>query len=169
MRKRYNLLTHKYLDDFRSLKYGKADLAYDLFKKIAPGYVFGDNAEIKNKCLPYMFSNCYFGPEHRNSAFQMEYSWITGSVAWYTNTMESYLVGAKATYEGLMIDPHLPFDKATITREFRGATYEISISNPDGKFKADATQITVDGKAIDGNIVPDFKDGKTHKVVVTVK
>ena len=151
------------------LKYGKADLAYELFKKIAPGYMFGDNTEIKNKCLPYMFSNCYFGPEHRNSAFQMEYSWITGSVAWYTNTMESYLVGAKATYEGLMIDPHLPFDKATITREFRQATYEISISNPDGKFKADALDITVDGKAIDGIILPDFKDGKTHKVSVVVK
>lgn len=151
------------------LKYGKADLAYELFKKIAPGYMFGDNTEIKNKCLPYMFSNCYFGPEHRNSAFQMEYSWITGSVAWYTNTMESYLVGAKATYEGLMIDPHLPFDKATITREFRQATYEIAISNPNGKFKADALDITVDGKAIDGVILPDFKDGKTHKVSVVVK
>ncbi len=151
------------------LKYGKADLAYELFKKIAPGYMFGDNTEIKNKCLPYMFSNCYFGPEHRNSAFQMEYSWITGSVAWYTNTMESYLVGAKATYEGLMIDPHLPFDKATITREFRQATYEIAISNPNGKFKADALDITVDGKAIDGIILPDFKDGKTHKVSVVVK
>ena len=151
------------------LKYGKADLAYELFKKIAPGYMFGDNAEIKNKCLPYMFSNCYFGPEHRNSAFQMEYSWITGSVAWYTNTMESYLVGAKATYEGLMVDPHLPFDKATITREFRQATYEISISNPDGKFKADSLDITVDGNKINGNIIPDFKDGKTHKVAVVVK
>ena len=151
------------------LKYGKADLAYELFKKIAPGYMFGDNTEIKNKCLPYMFSNCYFGPEHRNSAFQMEYSWITGSVAWYTNTMESYLVGAKATYEGLQIDPHLPFDKATITREFRGATYEISISNPDGKYKADAIEISVDGNKIDGNIVPDFKDGKTHTVCATIK
>ncbi len=151
------------------LKYGKADLAYELFKKIAPGYIFGDNTEIKNKCLPYMFSNCYFGPEHRNSAFQMEYSWITGSVAWYTNTMESYLVGARATYEGLQIDPHLPFDKASITRQFRGATYEISISNPENKFKADTVEITVDGKAIDGAVIPDFRDGKKHSVVVTVK
>ncbi len=151
------------------LKYGKADLAYELFKKIAPGYIIGNNTEIKNKCLPYMFSNCYFGPEHRNSAFQMEYSWITGSVAWYTNTMESYLVGLRPTYEGLVVDPHLPFDKATMTRQFRGATYEISISNPDGKFKADALDITVDGNKIDGAILPDFKDGKKHTVVVAVK
>lgn len=151
------------------LKYGKADLAYELFKKIAPGYIIGDNTEIKNKCLPYMFSNCYFGPEHRNSAFQMEYSWITGSVAWYTNTMENYLVGLRPTYEGLVVDPHLPFDKAKMTREFRGATYEISISNPSLKYKADSLDITVDGKKLDGVIVPDFKDGKKHTVVVTVK
>lgn len=151
------------------LKYGKADLAYELFKKIAPGYIIGNNTEIKNKCLPYMFSNCYFGPEHRNSAFQMEYSWITGSVAWYTNTMENYLVGLRPTYEGLVVDPHLPFDKATMTREFRGATYEISISNPEKKYKADKLDITVDGKAINGTILPDFKDGKKHTVIVTVK
>ena len=151
------------------LKYGKADLAYDLFKKIAPGYVFGDNAEIKNKCLPYMFSNCYFGPEHKNSAFQMEYSWITGSVAWYTNTMENYLVGARPTYEGLVIEPHLPFDKASMKREFRGATYEIEINNPLKKYKNVSVSVSVDGEAIDGNIVPSFADGKTHKVTVNVK
>ena len=151
------------------LKYGKADLAYELFKKIAPGYIVGDNAEIKNKCLPYMFSNCYFGPEHKNSAFQMEYSWITGSVAWYTNTMENYLVGLRPTYEGLCVDPHLPFESASMKREFRGATYEIEISNPEKKYKAESMEIYVDDKKLNGNVIPDFKDGKSHKVVVTIK
>ena len=150
------------------LKYGKADLAYELFKKIAPGYIVGENTEIKNKCLPYMFSNCYFGPEHKNSAFQMEYSWITGSVAWYTNTMENYLIGARPTYEGLVIEPHLPFEKASMTRAFRGATYEIEISNPQKKAKDYTLDITVDGETITGNIVP-AKCCGTHKVMVTVK
>ena len=151
------------------LKYGKADLAYELFKKIAPGYIVGDNTEIKNKCLPYMFSNCYFGPEHKNSAFQMEYSWITGSVAWYTNTMENYLVGARATYEGLVIEPHLPFESAKMKRSFRGAEYDITVSNPSRLAKNYTLEITVDGKKLDGNIVPSFADGKTHTVCVTVK
>ena len=151
------------------LKYGKADLAYELFKKIAPGYIVGDNTEIKNKCLPYMFSNCYFGPEHKNSAFQMEYSWITGSVAWYTNTMENYLVGARPTYEGLVIEPHLPFDGASMKRTFRGAEYEITVSNPAKLAKDYTLEIAVDGKSIDGNIVPAFADGKTHTVKVIVK
>jgi cellobiose phosphorylase len=150
------------------LKYGKVDKAYELFKKIAPGYIIGDNADIKNKCLPYMFSNCYFGPEHKNSAFQMEYSWITGSVAWYTNTMENYLVGIRATYEGLVVDPHLPFDGAKMKRSFRGAEYEVSVSNPEKKAKDYTLEITVDGKAIEGNIIPAFDGGK-HIVNVIVK
>ena len=98
----------------------------------------------------------------------MEYSWITGSVAWYTNTMENYLVGVRATYEGLVIEPHLPFDGAKMKRSFRGAEYEISVSNPDGKAKDYTLEITVDGKKLNGNIVPSFGNGK-HTVSVTVK
>ena len=62
-----------------------------------------------------------------------------------------------------------PSNKVSITREFRGATYEISISNPENKFKADKVEVIVDGRAIEGNIIPDFKDGKTHAVVATIK
>jgi len=150
------------------LKYGKADLAYDLFKKIAPGYIVGDNVDIKNKCLPFMFANCYLGPEHKNSAFQMEYSWVTGSVAWYTNTMESYMMGIRPTYEGLIVDPKLPFAKGAMKRTFRGATYNIEIVNSDVKYKNAEVEVTVDGKAIDGNIIPAFADGE-HDVKVIVK
>ena len=151
------------------LKYGKSDLAYQLFKRIAPGYMLEDNADIKNNCLPYMFSNCYFGPEHKNSAFQMEYSWITGSVAWYSNTIESYMVGVRATYNGLEVNPHLPgFEEVEYTRQFRGTTYEFEIKNPEKKLAAETIQLIVDGESIDGNIVPDFADGKTHHVVCVI-
>jgi len=150
------------------LKYGKVDLAYELFKKIAPGYILGENVEIKNKCLPYMFANCYFGPEHKNSAFQMEYSWITGSVAWYTNTMENYMLGVRATYEGLVIDPHLPFKKASMKRTFRGAVYEVEIENPDLKFKDYKLDIVVDGVKANSNIIPAFSDNKKHVVKVKI-
>lgn len=149
------------------LKYGKADLAYKLFYEIAPGCITDENKEIKNKCLPYMFANCYLGPEHKNSAFQMEYSWITGSVAWYTNTMENYMIGARPTYNGLVMDPHLPFERASMKRMFRGAEYDIEIENPGKKFKDVKLEITVDGKKISGNIVPDFGTG-THSVKVVV-
>jgi cellobiose phosphorylase len=54
-------------------------------------------------------------------------------------------------------------------RTFRGAEYEITVSNP-AKLAKDCTlEIEVDGKSIDGNIVPAFADGKTHTVKVIVK
>ena len=83
--------------------------------------------------------------------------------------MENYLVGARPTYEGLVIEPHLPFDKASMKREFRGATYEIEINNPQKKYKDTKVEVCVDGKAVDSNIVPSFGDGQVHKVVVNVK
>jgi cellobiose phosphorylase len=98
----------------------------------------------------------------------MEYSWITGSVAWYTNTMESYMMGIRATYEGLCVDPHLPFARGTMKRSFRGATYNITIENPDVKYKDMTVSVVVDGKAIDGNVIPAFADGE-HNVTVTIK
>jgi cellobiose phosphorylase len=98
----------------------------------------------------------------------MEYSWITGSVAWYTNTMENYLVGARPSYAGLVIEPHLPFASAKMTRTFRGAEYEITINNPEKKAKGYEIELIVDGKAVSGNVVPDFKSGK-HTVAVNVK
>jgi cellobiose phosphorylase len=98
----------------------------------------------------------------------MEYSWITGSVAWYTNTMENYLIGARPTYEGLVIEPHLPFESASMVREFRGAKYEIEIKNPQKKAKDYTVEVTLDGVALESNLVPAQKGG-CHKVTVVIK
>ena len=52
-------------------------------------------------------------------------------------------------------------------REFKGSKYEINIQNPNHVSKGVAA-LVVDGKAIEGNIIPDFKDGKLHQVEVTL-
>ena len=54
------------------------------------------------------------------------------------------------------------------TRQFRGTTYEFEIKNPEKKLAAETIQLIVDGESIDGNIVPDFADGKTHHVVCVI-
>ena len=51
----------------------------------------------------------------------------------------------------------------SVHRVFRNATYEIRILNRNPKGNA---VIAVDGKAIDGDILPDFNDGKIHNVLV---
>ena len=53
-------------------------------------------------------------------------------------------------------------------RSFRGATYNITIENPDVKYKDMKVSVVVDGKAIDGNVIPAFADGE-HDVTVTIR
>lgn len=53
----------------------------------------------------------------------------------------------------------------TATRQFRGATYDITVKNPDHVCKG-VKSVTVDGNAIEGNVLPAFGDGKHHAVEV---
>ena len=54
-----------------------------------------------------------------------------------------------------------------MSRRFRGATYEIAINNPDHVCKG-VKAVAVDGKAIEGNVLPVFADGQVHQVEVTL-
>ena len=83
-----------------------ADKAYDIFRRITPGYENGN----KNEYVPYVYTNCYFGPQHRHSPYQMEYSWITGSVGWFYNIAQQWQLGLRREYDGLYIDPQIPSD-----------------------------------------------------------
>lgn len=150
------------------LRYGMADKAYELFKKITPGYIEDKNSP-KNNCPPFMYSNCYFGPDHKNNKFQMEFTWITGSVAWFNNVLLKEMLGAKSNYKGLEIDPCIPseWEICEVERSFRGSDYHIRISNPDHVEKG-KIEVTVDGKKLDGNLIPAFADGKEHKVIVVI-
>lgn len=68
-----------------------------------------------------------------------------------------------------MIDPSIPaeWDGLTISRKFRGATYDIKVTNPDHVCKG-IKSVTVDGNAIEGNVLPVFEDGNTHSVEVVM-
>lgn len=151
------------------LKMHLADKAYGIFKRIAPGYVTGLESA-KQNCPPYVFANCYYGPDHKNNPFQMEFTWITGSVAWYNNVMLCDFLGIKPDYRGLRIEPCIPSDWETyeVSKHFRGAVYSITVNNPD-HIQFGSVEITVDGEMIDGNTVPIFMDKGTHIVNVLIK
>jgi len=150
------------------LRYGKADKAYDVFKKITPGYVNGPE-DLKQNCPPYMYANCYYGPSHRNNSFQMEFTWITGSVAWYNTVLPNEMLGVRAHYDGLIIDPCLPssWEKCEIERTFRGAVYQITIHNPD-RIQCGRVELTLDGQKIEGNQLPVCPAGGRHLVKAVV-
>ena len=56
----------------------------------------------------------------------------------------------------LIVDPCIPsylWTVSTAKRDFRGTTYHIEVENPDHVEKGIAS-VTVDGNAIEGNLIP---------------
>jgi cellobiose phosphorylase len=95
-------------------------------------------------------------------------SWLTGTAAWNMVAISQYILGIAADFDGLRIDPSIPaaWDGFTATRQFRGATYNIKVENPNHVCKG-VVSMVVDGEAVAGNIIP-VKDGGVHEVVVTL-
>jgi len=94
-------------------------------------------------------------------------SWLTGTAAWNYVAITQYILGIRPVYDGLMIDPCIPgsWDGFIVTREFRGAKYRIRVENPNHICKG-VKKVVLDGKEIDGNVVPAVSDGREHDVLV---
>jgi cellobiose phosphorylase len=134
------------------LRSGRHDQAYDTFKLMAPGYLTGQPADPKQKVPPYIFANGYFGPDHRNNKFQMEFTWITGSVAWHYNVLMKEMLGIKPGYNSLEINPRLPsaWPGLKAERVFRGRVFHINI----GRSKNENPGLILNGIRMKGNIIP---------------
>jgi len=149
------------------LRLGKANKAYDIFKRITPCSLSGPTDPKRN--ASFLYSNCYYGPQHKNRRFQQEFSWITGSYAWLNTVLINEWIGAKPEYAGLRVQPCLPaaWPEASIVRTWRGATYHIQVGNPH-HLEGGRVKLWVDGKPFPGNLLPAFADGKTHDVIATM-
>lgn len=144
-------------------KTGRGTKAYETLKKIMPDSE--KNPSSQSGAEPYVFTNCYSThPGYYGKSYQ---SWTTGTSAWCLMGIYEGIMGVKADFEGLRVEPCFPskWDNAEITRRFRGADYHITIHNP-GHSEAGMPAVTVDGIAVSGNILPDFRDGHSHEVEV---
>jgi cellobiose phosphorylase len=106
------------------------------------------------------------GKEHKDFG-QAKNSWLTGTAAWNFVAISQYILGVRTDFNGLIIDPCIPkkWKGFKVKRVFRGATYNITVKNPDGVNKG-VIKVTADGKTIKGNLVPIFKDSKEHMIEV---
>lgn len=141
---------------------GRGDLAYETIKMMMPSN--SKNNYIKSGVEPYAVCNMYFGPENATRSGEAPMYWITGTSSWTFRGIVEYLIGVRTEYNGLRIEPNIPSDwkYIDITREFRGATYEIRIKRTGKK------ALEVDGKILETNIVPAFSDRGIHSVKVTL-
>ncbi len=92
---------------------------------------------------------------------------MTGSGGWSYFTATYHILGIKPDFDSLTVDPCIPADwkEFSVSRVFRGATYEINVKNPSGKMKG-VSEIYIDGSKADK--IPVFEAGTTHKVTVVM-
>ena len=145
---------------------GRGDRAFEIYQKTCPAYC-EEFSEI-HRTEPYVYSQMVAG---RDAKFHGEAknSWLTGTAAWTFVNVSQYILGVYPTHNGLSIDPCVPkdFGDFELTRKFREGTYSIKVQNPD-KVEKGIKSITVDGKAIDGCVIPYVKGKETYDVVVTM-
>ena len=96
-------------------------------------------------------------------------SWLTGTAAWTFFNVSQYILGIQPTLDGLRIDPCIQHTMSgfTVTRRYRGAVYHIKVENPHAVQKG-VKSVTVNGTALDGNVLPIAKAGETVEVTVVM-
>ena len=145
---------------------GRGDKAFEYYSKIAPAYREAKYSEL-HRTEPYVYAQMIAGKDAKRHG-EAKNSWLTGTAAWNFVAVSQYILGITPDWDGLKVDPSIPheWDGFTATRQYRGATYDITVSNPDHVSKG-IKSVTVDGKAIEGNVLPTFAEG-THKVEVVM-
>ena len=144
---------------------GRGDYAWDYFSKICPSYT-EDKSEL-HKVEPYVYSQMIAGKDSAKPG-EAKNSWLTGTAAWNWYAISQFILGIKPSYKGIMMDPCIPADWKGfhVSRIFRGATFEIEVKNT-GVMKG-VKSITVNGKAVAGNIIPMQPKGSVNKVEVVM-
>jgi cellobiose phosphorylase len=142
---------------------GNGDRAYQYYNQINPAF--------KNDCIdefeaePYCYPQNMLGDEHPQFGLGRN-SWLSGTSSWTYQAATRFILGIQPTYKGLQINPCIPkdWDGFSATRKYRGASYEIVVNNAAHVSKG-VKSISVDGKLIDGNVLPLFTSGH-HSVEV---
>lgn len=143
---------------------GHGDQAFEYYSKIAPAFL-EDISDI-HRTEPYVYAQMIAGKDASRHG-EAKNSWLTGTAAWNFVAISQYILGIIPDYDGLKIDPCIPeeWQGFSVTRRFRGNTYDINVKNPDNISKG-IKKITVDGVRINGNILPVFDKGGKHRVEV---
>ncbi len=131
---------------------GHGDQAFDYYLRINPSA--REKIGQLHRCEPYVFAQMIAGKDAPTHG-EAKNSWLTGTAAWTYHAATQWILGIRAEYDGLRIDPVIPskWKGFVVTRRFRGNTYKIEVSNPGGKQRG-VRKLWVDGQELAGNLLP---------------
>ena len=148
---------------------GDGAAAHRLHRKLNPIAAAHADAE-RYVAEPYVMPGNIDGPDSPNYG-RAGWTWYTGSAGWMFTAGLAYVLGVRATWEGLIVDPRLPPDwpEARVKRSFRGCAYDIRITREVPGATAVAA-LSVDGRDLAvGSPLPLFADDRVHEVRVTLR
>lgn len=134
---------------------GRGDKAHDYYSRINPSAreEIGD----LHRCEPYVYAQMIAGKDAAAHG-EAKNSWLTGTAAWNYVAITQWILGIRPTYNGLQVAPVVPSDWKSFeaARSYRGVRYVIQVKR---KGLGNKVQLEVDGKSIEGNIIPIPADG----------
>jgi cellobiose phosphorylase len=142
------------------------DRALDLHLRINPSA--REAISDVHRCEPYVYAQMIAGRDAATHG-EAKNSWLTGTAAWAFVAVTQWILGIRPEHDGLRVDPCLPGDWPGFgaTRSFRGADYAITVHKPRGT-RGRVTELVVDGRRVEGTLVPPAPPGATVVVEATV-
>ncbi|OCH66267.1 GH36-type glycosyl hydrolase domain-containing protein [Vibrio splendidus] len=146
-------------------KLGRGDRAMKFYDALNP---YNQNDVIETRYAePYSYVQFIMGKDHQDHG-RANHPWLTGTSGWAYFAVTNFILGVRAGFEGLTVDPCIPTDwpEFEVTRQWRGATYNITVQNPNAVSKGVAS-ITINGEQVEGAI-PVQAEGSVNDVVVVL-
>lgn len=145
---------------------GQPENAYEAYRRICPPNRAADIDTYKAE--PYVTPGNIDGPISEYYG-RGGWTWYTGSAQWLHRVATHWILGIRPQQDGLLVDPSIPAEWPgyRVVRRFRGATYDIQVSNP-RHVNRGVRSVIVDGKEQSGGLIPVFQDGQTHRVEITM-
>lgn len=143
---------------------GRGDRAMEYYNSLCP-YNQNDMIEIRES-EPYSYCQFIMGKDH--TAFgSARHPFMTGSGGWSYFSATRYMLGIRPDFDKLEINPCIPADwkQFSAVRKWRGATYNITVLNPDAVMKG------VKEIKVNGEIVPEIKvlpEGTVNEIEVVL-
>lgn len=125
---------------------GRGTRAYEYYRAYMPS-AYNDRAEVR-EIEPYVHCQSTHGRySRRHGASRLP--WLSGTATWSYVAGTQHILGIRPDWDGLRVDPVIPatWDGFSVERLFRGATYKISVMNPN-RVERGIKRISVGGKDV---------------------
>jgi cellobiose phosphorylase len=139
---------------------GNGDAAFDYYSKICPAY--REDISDLHRCEPYVYAQMIAGKAAAHFG-EAKNSWLTGTASWNYVAITQYILGVRAGFNGLIVDPCLPndMDELTISRIYRDCKYSITVRKATS---GEEPGLLVNGERFAGKEIP--AGGDTVDVLV---